>query len=278
MRHLLFLLCASCAGRIADDELERFAARGVNLPAATEEGRVTHAGAQIHYASFGSGAPVVLLHGGLGHGGNWGYQVPALVRAGYRAIVIDTRGHGRSTRDERPLSYELFAEDVVAVLDALLIDKAAFVGWSDGAIVSLIIAMQHPQRVRGVLFFGCNMDPSGTKPFVMTAVVERCFKRHAKDYEKLSETPDQFEAFASLLGDMMQTQPRYAARDLGAISVPVTIVHSAADEFIKREHAEYMARTIPRAELVTLDGVSHFAPLQRPEMFNDVVSAFLAKI
>src|SRR5712691_1539664 len=84
---------------------------------------------------IGSGAPVILLHGGLGHSGNWGYQVPALVGAGYGTVVVDSRGHGRSTRDSRPYTYELMASDVLAVMDALHIENAAVVGWSDGACI-----------------------------------------------------------------------------------------------------------------------------------------------
>jgi len=90
-----------------DDDLTKFAADGaLALPQANAEGHVPHDGAQIWYATYGAGTPVVLLHGGLGHSGNWGYQIPALVEAGYRAILIDSRGHGRSTRDERPYSYD----------------------------------------------------------------------------------------------------------------------------------------------------------------------------
>jgi pimeloyl-ACP methyl ester carboxylesterase len=63
-----------------DDDLRKFEAHGATpLPAARDEGRVEHEGAEIWYATFGTGLPVILLHGGLGHSGNWGYQVPALV-------------------------------------------------------------------------------------------------------------------------------------------------------------------------------------------------------
>jgi pimeloyl-ACP methyl ester carboxylesterase len=65
---------------------------------------------------------------------------------------------------------------------------------------------------------------------------------------------------------------------LAEISVPVTIVHSEQDEFIKREHAEYLARTIPSAEFVNLPGVSHFAPVQRPELFNGTLLSFLGEV
>jgi len=86
-----------------DDDLKKFEAEGVApLPASNDHGYVEHEGARIWYSRYGSGKPVILLHGGLGHSGNWGYQLPILLRSGYRAILIDSRGHGRSTRDQRP--------------------------------------------------------------------------------------------------------------------------------------------------------------------------------
>ena len=263
-----------------DDDLSRFEADGAALlPVTNDQGYVEHDGARIWYATYGSGSPVILLHGGLGHSGNWGYQVPALVRSGYRAVLIDSRGHGRSTRDARPYMYELMASGVSAVMDALHIKKAGLVGWSDGAVIALILAMKAPTRVAGVFFFACNMDPSGAKQITeLSPILARCLGRHAKDYARLSATPDQFEAFADAVGLMMKTEPNYSANDLAQISVPVAIVHSEHDEFIKREHAEYLARSIPNAELVNLHGVSHFAPLQRPEQFNIAMLAFLGKV
>ena len=262
-----------------DDDLVRFAADGAApLPETDQYGHVAREGAQIWYAAYGAGPAVILLHGGLGHSGNWGYQVPALVSAGYRTVVIDSRGHGRSTRDARPFSYQLLAFDVLAVMDALGLDRAALVGWSDGACAALVLAAQAPARAAGVLFFGCNMDPSGTKELEFTPILQRCIGRHQQDYAELSATPDQFDAFADAVSQMQQTEPNFSADDLARIRVPVTIVQSEHDEFIKREHAEYLARTIPGAQFVLLPGVSHFAPLQRPALFNQAVLAFLASV
>jgi pimeloyl-ACP methyl ester carboxylesterase len=262
-----------------DDDLARFAADGAApLPDPTDHGYVEHDGARIWHAAYGSGAPVILLHGGLGHSGNWGYQVPALATSGYRAVVIDSRGHGRSTRDERPFSYELMAADVAAVLDALQIERASLVGWSDGACTALVLAAQAPARVAGVFFFACNMDPSGTKEITeFTPILQRCIGRHTQDYARLSATPERFDELSAAVGLMQRTQPNYSARDLAQIDVPVAMVQSEHDEFIKREHAEYLGRSIPAAEFVELPGVSHFAPLQRPEQFNRAMLAFLAK-
>lgn len=261
---------------IHDDDLTQFSAHGAPaLPAATAQGYVEHDGARIWYATFGDGPPVILLHGGLGHGGNWGHQVPALVRAGRHVVLIDSRGQGRSTRDARPFSYELTASDVLAVMDHAHVARAAIVGWSDGACTALVLARRLPERVAGVFFFGCNMDPGGTKPFQPTPVIERCFDRHRRDYATLSPTPDGFAALVEALGVMQRTQPNYTACDLDDIRVPVTIVQGEADEFITREHAEYLARSIPGARFMLLPEVSHFAPLQRPAEFTRAVLSFL---
>jgi pimeloyl-ACP methyl ester carboxylesterase len=264
---------------VYDDDLKTFEADGpAPLPVAEDQGFIDHDGARIWYATYGSGLPVILLHGGLGHSGNWSYQVPALVRSGYRAIVIDSRGHGRSTRDARPFSYELMASDVLAVMDALHLEKAGLVGWSDGACTALILAAKAPSRVAGVFFFACNMDPSGVKPFEATPTLNRCFARHAKDYAQLSATPEDFKDFVAAVTLMQQTQPNYSPNDLAKIGVPVAIVQSEHEEFIKRDHAEYLAQAIPDAEFIVLKNVSHFAPLQRPEQFNTAMLEFVGKV
>jgi pimeloyl-ACP methyl ester carboxylesterase len=259
-----------------DDDLTAFGAHGAPaLPTPERQGYLENDGARIWYSCHGSGWPVVLLHGGLGHGGNWGHQVPALTAAGYMVLAIDSRGHGRSTRDEQPYSYELLGSDVLAVMDREGIERAALVGWSDGACTALILARTSPQRVSGVFFFACNMDPSGTTEFVMTPIIERCFHRHATDYNELSSTPDRFNEFVEAVTLMQRTQPNYSAADLAEVRVPLTIAQGEHDEFIKREHAEYLARAIPNARLVLLPNVSHFAPLQRPAEFNRAVLDFL---
>jgi pimeloyl-ACP methyl ester carboxylesterase len=117
---------------------------------------------RLFHREIGSGPPVVLLHGGLANSDYLGNQARALARA-HCVILVDSRGHGRSTRDQRPFGYDLMADDVVAPLDTLKIDKAAIVGWSDGAIIGLDLAMRHPERVTRVFAFGANTLTSGLK-------------------------------------------------------------------------------------------------------------------
>jgi pimeloyl-ACP methyl ester carboxylesterase len=263
---------------VIDPDLSRYARDGARpLPPADTQGHVEHDGARIWYGTYGSGSSVLLLHGGLGNAENWGYQVPAVIETGHRVVLIDSRGHGRSTQDAAPLSYELMASDVPAVMDAIAIEQSAFVGWSDGAILSLIIAMKHAERVSRVFAFAGPMDPSGNKPISPAdePILGRIFGRHAKDYTRLSSTPGEFKAFSGALGKLMESQPNYGAGDLVQIRAPTAIVDGEYDEFLRREHIEYLAATIPRATLVILPGVTHFAPLQRPSVFNRAMLSFL---
>jgi pimeloyl-ACP methyl ester carboxylesterase len=99
--------------------------------------------------------------------------------------------------------------------------------------------------------------------------------RHVKDYAELSSTPDQFKTLMQDVGLMQRTQPDYSTHDLAAIRVPVVIAQAEHDEFIQREHAEYLAQSIPNARYQFLPGVSHFAPLQKPSQFNTAILSFV---
>ena len=261
-----------------DDRLEQFAVAGALLPPGGATGALEHSGARLGFTTYGEGRPVLLLHGGMGHSGNFAHQVPALVAAGYGPILLDTRGHGRSTRDAKSFSYKLLAADAAALLDHLGLERAPIVGWSDGACTGLVLAHDQPKRVSGLFFFACNVDPTGTLPFQMTPVIQNCVDRHARDFAALSPTPGLFGELGPALGPMQSAEPNYTADDLAAIGTPVTVAHATGDEFIRREHARYIARSIPGAAFVTLEGVSHFAPLQRPDLFNAAMLAFLSRL
>jgi pimeloyl-ACP methyl ester carboxylesterase len=261
-----------------DDDLTHLETHGTPALPAEPGAYVESGGARIWYASYGAGPPVVLLHGGLGNSRNFAYQVPALLEAGYRAIVIDSRGQGRSSRDERPYSYELMASDTRAVMDALDVQKAAFVGWSDGAATSLVLARETSERAAGVFFFACNVDETGTYPFEPNPVIDRIYNHHVREYAALSPTPGGFERMRDDLGVMQADQPGYGAKVLGEIETQTWVVIGENETFVRRDHMEYMARTLPNARFLLLPVVSHFAPLQRPAEFNRAILDFLRAI
>ena len=232
-------------------------------------------GIRLFYAEIGQGSPVVVLHGGLANSDYLGNQVLAL-SGHHRVVVVDSRGHGRSTRNGQPFGYNLMTDDVVALLDRLNIQKADIVGWSDGAIIGLDMAMRHPDRVGRIFAFGANTQTSGLKDgFDKNPVFAAYMMRARQEYAHLSPTPDQYDAFQEQIGKMWEDQPNWTDAQLRTIRSPVLVVDGDHDEGIKREHTEYIAATIPGARLLILPNVSHFAFLQDPGLFNAALLDFL---
>ena len=251
------------------------------LPQTAQSGYAPVNNIKIWYASFGpktsQGEPVILLHGGLANANYWGNQVKAL-QSRYRVIVMDSRGHGRSSRDDKPYGYDLMASDVIGLMDFLKIPKAAIVGWSDGAIIGLDIALTHPERLTKLFAFAANSDPSGVSDITSSLVFNAFIARAEKEYEKLSPTPTEYKSFLAQIEKMWETQPNWTADDLGRIAVPVWIVDADHDEAIKRENTEFMAGNIPNAGLLLQPEVSHFSFIQDPEQFTADVLHFLQHV
>jgi pimeloyl-ACP methyl ester carboxylesterase len=247
------------------------------LPASTQSGLAPVNGIKIWYAVFGQGEPVILLHGGLANSNYWGNQVQAL-QDHYQVIVMDSRGHGRSSRDNTPYGYDLMASDVLGLMDFLKIQKAAIVGWSDGAIIGLDIAMHHPDRVTKLFAFAANSDPSGVADISHSPVFNAFISRAEQEYRQLSPTPDGYKAFLTQIEKMWATQPRWTAKQLGTIKVPTWIVDGDHDEAIKRSNTEFMAAHTPDAGLLLQPEVSHFSFLQDPQQFNGDVLHFLEHV
>ncbi|WDU65359.1 alpha/beta hydrolase [Pseudomonas poae] len=232
-------------------------------------------GIKVYYTRTGQGSPVVLLHGGLSNSDYWGHQVKAL-SAKHTVISIDSRGHGRSSRDEKPFGYDLMADDVVAVLDSLKIPRADIVGWSDGAIIGIDLALRHPERIGKVFAFAANTQTAGVKDGVEKNPTFAAFiERAGKEYAKLSPTPKEYDAFVEQISHMWASQPNWTDAQLASIKTPILIADGDHDEAIKREHTEYMAATIPGAGLLILPNTSHFAFLQDPALFNAALLGFL---
>src|SRR6202142_2265806 len=199
-------------------------------------GQVTANGISIHYAIYGHGSPVIFLHGGLANTDYWGNQVPA-VAVHHTVILMDSRGHGRSTRDARPYGYDLMADDVVALMDFLKIPKADVVGWSDGGILGIDLALRHRDRVGRVFAFAANTVTSGVvdgveKNPTFAAYIDRA----GHEYAEHSETPKEYDEFVDQISKMWADQPNWTDDQLTAIDAPVLVVDGDHDEAIKRPH------------------------------------------
>jgi pimeloyl-ACP methyl ester carboxylesterase len=250
-----------------------------SLPPGTAGQRAMINGAQLWYAEWGShnkGVPVLLLHGGSLNSNYFGQLVPTLVKHGYLVIAMDSRGQGRSTRGDGSITFHMMAADVLELLDRLLIRQVSLVGWSDGGIIGLDLAIHHPERLHRLFAFGANADLSGIDEHAEAAPLVAAFEARAKvEYRQLSPTPDDWESFKATMEQMWNTLPAFTREQLGSIRVPTTIADGQHDEIIKPEHTLYLAAAIPNAKLVILPDVSHFAILQDPPAFSAAVLDFL---
>ena len=274
-RIILFLFLTLLVGGMARAEPQWLSLPVTpSLPSPAQSGYAQVHGVRIWYAVFGHGQPVILLHGGLANSNYWGHLVPALSNE-FQVIVIDSRGHGRSTRNVEPLGYGLMASDVLAVMDMLKLEKAAIVGWSDGAIIGLDIALHHPERLTRLFAFAANSDPEGVADIAQSQVFNIYMERAKAEYRDLSPTPSDYDAFMGQVTKMWETQPHFSADDLHRIHTPTWIVDADHDEAIKRSNTLFMADQIPGSGLLILPQASHFAFLQDPAQFNADVLHFL---
>ena len=246
------------------------------LPRADDSGFAAVNGIRMSYAVYGKGrgSPILLIHGGMGSADVWGFEVPILAKA-HEVIVADSRGHGRSTRTDAPFTYHLMAEDYVALLDALKIERTALVGWSDGGIIGLDIALNHPERLTKLFAQAANVSPDGLLPQPRFSLQQPDGNRDETDYRRLSATPDDFPAFRAAIAKLWATEPRYSEAELKSIGVPTLIALGDHDEAVSRAHSEYIARTIPGARFLLLKDVGHKALYQDPVGYCAAVLAFL---
>ena len=247
-----------------------------SMPVAKTSGMAEVNDIKMYYAEYGKGDPILVIHGGLGNAEVWAHQVADFAKD-HLVIVADSRGHGRSTRSQQPFGYDLMTSDYVALLDYLKIDKVTLVGWSDGGIIGIDMAMKHPEKLTRVIAQAANVTTDGVKPDVLNDKVFNDYINVAGEYyRKLSPTPNEYDAFVKQISEMWATQPAWTAADLGKISVPVTLAIGDHDEAVKLDHTEMMAKQIPGAKLVILKDVSHFAMLQDPSAYDGMIRGAMA--
>ena len=236
-------------------------------------------GIRLYYEVHGTGAPLLLLHGGVGDGRQFEKQLLDFT-ATRRCIVPDSRAQGRSTDGPGPLTYHQMAEDMIALLDRLKIARVDIMGWSDGGNIGLDMAMHHPKRVRRVVTFGANFRADGLNQsdidWNATANAGSFGPGMKEAYQKQNPEPEHYEEAMNKVIAMWRTQPRWTPAQLGTIRCPV-LVGAGEHDVIRRDHSEALARAIPGAELWIVPGASHSVMLERPELVNPKVLEFLGR-
>jgi pimeloyl-ACP methyl ester carboxylesterase len=246
------------------------------LPEPTRQGLANVNGVQNFYAQFGKGPHVIFLHGGLANSNYWAHQVKSLSND-FTITVMDTRGHGRSPLSSKDFSYRAFAADVVGLMRFLEITRAPIIGWSDGAITGLQLAIYDQDAVAGLFAFGANSDVNGvrkggSKSHVFSLFLDRAAREHAL----LSPRPNDWPLLTSGLESMWRSQPTFTSQQLAGAKLPITIADGEHDEIIKREETVRLSHDIPGSRLLWQRYVSHFAMLQEPGQFTKAVREFLS--
>lgn len=225
---------------------------------------------RIYFETYGRGRPVLVLHGGLGSIEDMHHQIRALTKERL-VIAADSRAHARSTNSEVPLSYALMADDMIKLLDVLKIDQVDVVGWSDGGIIGLDLAMHHPERIRRLVAISANYDVDG---LVNKPILDAKIPPAPGFYVRTAPDTEHWPVLYQKVVTMWQTQPHYTLVDLAKIKAPVLVIAGEFDT-IKREHSDSLAKAILGSQEVIIEGATHSVPSGQPDVVNSLILRFL---
>lgn len=236
-------------------------------------------GVKTWYEVEGKGEPLLLLHGALGTNERWVPQRTDFA-AKYHVFLPERRAHGHTPDVDGPLSYRDMASDTIDFLNLVVTKPAHLVGWSDGGIVALLVAIARPDLVRKLVVIGAQFEPSSKLP-EMRAMVES-FTADSPDlatlramYEAASpDGADHWAEFVGKMAEMLRVEPNIALDDLARISAP-TLVLVGDDDLIPLEHTIALYRAVPTSELAIVPGTSHALLREKPDVVNRLILDFL---
>jgi pimeloyl-ACP methyl ester carboxylesterase len=228
-------------------------------------------GIKMYCEIYGKGQPLLFIHGNSGAINNFTYQIPYFSKK-YRVIAVDSRSQGRSADPVDSLSYEMMADDFAALLDVLKIDSAFVVGWSDGGINGLLLALRHPEKVKKLAVTGANLVPD------TTAVPQEIWDMVGPALTELRNKPNRTAAEKNQLKllNLVNEEPHIAPSSLHAIKCPVLVIGGDHD-VIREEHTLLIYKSLPKAYLWILPGSGHSTPVVFKEEFNKVVDRFFTQ-
>jgi pimeloyl-ACP methyl ester carboxylesterase len=241
-------------------------------------GYIEVAGLRTWHEVSGEGDPLVLLHGGFVGASSFFAQTPALVEAGYRVHVPERRGHAHTPDVEGPLSYSVMTDDTVAYLEQEVGAPAHLVGWSDGAVVALLVAQRRPDLVARMVLIGQCYNSSGKADFAEVVATLNspetiAFLRRA--YDPVSpDGPDHFPVVHAKMIHMITTEPEIALNTLADVSAPTLVLQGDRDEVVTLEHSQAVVAALPEARLAVLPG-THTLPIEHADLVNALIVSFL---
>lgn len=241
-------------------------------------GDIENQGAHIRYITYGKGKPVLLLHGGLSNKLSWFSQIPWLVKSGRQVILIDTRGHGESTSGDTALTYQVFTQDTLLVLDRLGIQRTDIIGWSDGGIIGLLLGLEAPQRVNKLVTISANFHPSGLIQETDNSQSDSLSQSQHKiiDWARSwwSGAGKNQPALESEIKALWRIAPQLNHADLKDITAP-TLVIAGENDIIDLSHSGELAQMLANAKIEIVLGAGHAAPVTHARQVNSLIASFL---
>lgn len=263
-------LCAGIAAQAADAPAVVYG----NNPAAAHT--FTRDGNRFYYESYGSGEPLLLIHGNGASIDEFKLQIGDFAQH-YRVIVMDSRGQGKSELGTEHLTYEQMADDSNALLGQLKLDHIRVMGWSDGGIVGLLLAIRHPDKVGMLAVMGANLNPEAAQQWALDGLVRFRSKLNSELIAAEQAKTDTARLKLQLqFIDLLEHQPHIAIADLARIQAP-TLVMAGDRDVIRNAHTLQMFDALPKAQLEIFHGATHMIPQQDPQRFNSTVLDFFGK-
>jgi len=246
-------------------------AKAINYGSNAKAGKyIAVNGIKMYYETYGAGQPLLMIHGNGGSIAHFKYQIPYFAKY-YKVIAVDSRAQGKTIDTSDTLNYQMMTEDFNALLDALKIDSANVIGWSDGGINGLLLAVNHPEKVKKLAITGANLtpDPSVLNPAAFAMISE--YTANLQSAKQDAATKNTLKLF-----QMMLVEPNIPVTDLQKIKCPV-LVMGGDNDAIKPAHTLQIFENIPQAYLWIFPAAGHGTLQRYSNEFNTKVKEFFAQ-
>ena len=244
----------------------------------------------FYYETFGTGEPLVLLHGGTATRRMWEKFVPAFAKH-FKVIAPDSRGHGKSDNPSGEFGFRLMADDTAGLIRALGLEKPSICGYSDGGQICLEFGMHYPESASKLVIVGAHnrlqdADIEALREMGIEApgVVDvQKFERMAPEIvSRVKEFSgghgsEYWKTFVKEISKMWLTRLNYTMEDYRKITTPTLVLVGDRDEDVSLEDALEMYRSIPKAEFAVAPGSDHYFPWPKTELFTRIVIDFLRR-
>lgn len=230
-------------------------------------------GIKMYYEEYGKGAPMIMIHGNGGSIHDMGYQIEYFSKS-YHVIAADSRCHDKTGCSAGKLTYDQMADDWYALMTSLKIDSAYVIGWSDGGILGLLLAIHHPEKVKKLAAMGANLEPDSSAVYGWAIRWVDKVEKQVDDMIVSKDTTAPWPII-KMQFELLADQPHIPLSDLRKISAP-TLVLCGDKDVITLEHTDQIFENIPKAHLCVFPGATHMIPVEDPATFNTVVEKFFS--